>query len=159
QENILKLPAKEDDAEGWSKVWERLGRPADPKDYEIQVPEGIGDDKFAEWARSAFHELNMPKGMASKLVAKWNAYVKSTLEQQQAQYQSQVQQDGDKLKSEWGAAYEQNVNVAKRAAQTFGVDAETIDKMEKALGFAGVMRLFHTIGSKMGEDAFVTGDK
>jgi hypothetical protein len=76
---------------------------------------------------------------------------------QEQQYKTAVAEDTNKLKSEWGGAFDQNVNVAKRAAQEFGVDAATIDKMESAMGFSGVMKFFNTIGSKLGEHAFVDG--
>jgi hypothetical protein len=63
------------------------------------------------------------------------------------------------LRSEWGHAHDQNVSVGKSAATALGIDEATIDKMESVMGYSGVMKFFHNIGSKIGEDSFVGGDK
>ena len=58
---------------------------------------------------------------------------------------------------EWGAAYDQNVAVAQKAVQAFGIDADTIDSLEKAMGFGEVIRFFNQVGSKIGEHTFQSG--
>lgn len=63
-----------------------------------------------------------------------------------------------KLKTEWGAGYDKQIEVAKRAAVGLGVDAKTIDALEGAMGYAKVMKFFNGLGSKMGEAEFVGGD-
>lgn len=154
-EQIIKLPKDGAPPEEWNKVWDRLGRPADPKEYNI--PEGAdGDTTFAEWARGTFHELGIPKAMAEKLAAKYSEFGQSIMAKKQESYQATVAQETTALKQEWGAAYDQNINKAKAAVNGLGLDTESIDKLEQALGFAGVMKLLHNIGSKTGEGDFVT---
>lgn len=159
RERLVKLPEKDDDAEGWNQVYERLGRPKEAKEYEIKAPEGLGgDEKFVEWARSAFHELGFSKKQAEALTGKWNEYVKGSMSAQNQAYETQLAEQETALKKEWGMAHEQNLQVAKRAAKAFGLDGATIDKLETAMGYAGVMKFMHTLGSKVGEADFVGGD-
>lgn len=158
RERLVKLPEKDDDAEGWNQVYERLGRPKEAKEYEIKAPEGMGDEKFSEWAKGTFHELGLSKKQAEALAGKWNEYVKGSMGAQNEAYQAQLAEQETALKKEWGAAHDQNIQVAKKAVQAFGLDGATIDKLETAMGYAGVMKFMHTLGSKVGEDSFVGGD-
>ena len=155
KERVLKLPEKPDDP-AWNDIHSRLGKPASPSDYKIEVPKGA-DPAFAEWAKSTFHEVNLTTAQAEKLATKWNEHMAGISKSQETAYQAKVEQEEKGLQKEWGAAFEQNINVAKRAAQSFGLNGEMIDKLEQALGYAGVMKFMHTLGSKVGEDTFVSG--
>lgn len=152
REKLIRIPDKADDP-AWSDVWGKLGRPADAKEYNFEVPEG-GDPKLAEWAKGTFHKLNLPKPQADALAKEWNAMANQVQAQQKEAYQNHLTQDTAALKKEWGAAFEQNVAVGAKAARAFGIDGDTIDKLEMAMGHAKVMKLMHTLGSKIGEDSF-----
>lgn len=157
RERLVKLPEKDDDAEGWNQVYERLGRPKEAKEYELKGPEGASDEKFIEWARGTFHELGLSKKQAEALTGKWNERVKGMLGESNQNYERQLAEQETALKKEWGAAYDQNINVAKHAAKAFGLDGATIDKLETAMGYSGVMKFMHTLGGKVGEASFVDG--
>lgn len=154
EDRLLKLPDPEADPSEWNAVWEKLGRPSDPNDYTIPMPEGQDDTSFADWARGTFHELGMPAGMAEKLVGQWNEFVGQVQEGQESQYRDTIAQEESLLRKDWGRAYEQNIGKAKLAADRLGVDGETIDALENAMGYSKVMKLFNDIGSKMGESEF-----
>lgn len=157
-DQILKLP-KEDDAEGWKGVWQKLGAPDSPDKYEIPMPEAGGDEGFAKWARETFHGMNMPAGMARKLVESYNQYAASLGEGATKEYTAKVEADTTALKQKWGADYENNINLAKRAATELGLDGGKVEALEKALGFGGLMEFVHGLGTKLGtSDEFVGGD-
>jgi hypothetical protein len=158
QERLLKLPEKEEGPE-WDPVYERLGKPKDAKEYNIEIPEKYGNKEFAEWARSTFHELGLTKKQAEKLSAKWNQHIDQSLTSRDQQYQQDLVAQDKALEKEWGQAYTQNIDMAKSAAAKFGIDKETIDKLESAMGFAGVMKFMHRIGSGLGEHKFVDNGK
>jgi hypothetical protein len=155
-ERLIKLPAKDDDAEGWGSVYSKLGRPEKADGYKLDIPAG-GDESFATWAKETFHEAGLNTKQAEKLAAKWNAYVSGSQTKVTEDYNAKVTADSTALKKEWGAAHDQNINVAKVAAKAFGMDDQTIDKLESALGFSGTMKFFHNLGSRLGEGTFVTG--
>lgn len=154
QDRLLKLPEKDDDP-SWGQIWDRLGKPKEAKEYAVEVPKDYGDEKFAEWAKNTFHELNMPRKQAEALAKKWNEYIGAQLETGKSARQAESVQQQASLKKEWGAAFEQNIDQAGRAARQLGFDAETINKLEASMGFAGVMKLMHSLSAKVGEDTFV----
>lgn len=156
-EQLIRVPKADAPNDAWNDVYNKLGRPSDAKEYQLPIPDGA-DPAFADWAKGQFHELGLTKTQGEKLASKWNEYVGSIGEQQTAQYQNSVAEDTNSLKAEWGQAFDQNIKVARQAANSFGVDVATIDKLEQAMGFAGVMKFFNNLGSKIGEDSFVSGD-
>jgi hypothetical protein len=155
-EQIIKLPKSDAPPEAWNDVWNRLGRPTEPKGYGFQAPEG-DTSGFSDWAGKTFHELGIPESMGKQLAAKFGEFQQSVMAKQQEGQQANVAAEASALKTKWGAAHDQNVGVARMAAQNLGLDGATIDGLESVMGFAKVMELFHTLGSRMGEGNFVTG--
>lgn len=155
QERLLALPEKADSPE-WNAVYERLGKPAKKEDYKF--PGFIGEDKeFSEWARDMFHGANVTTKQAETIASKWDEFSKAAIAKQQEMYQQKVTLEVEGLKKEWGAAYGQQVETAKQAAKAFNIDGETVDKMESVMGHSKVMKLLADIGSKIGEDSFISG--
>lgn len=148
---VVKLPEKADDAESWGKVWGQLGRPEKADDYAMPKE---GDADFMGWARGAFHKANLTKAQAEALTAAWGEYATGAQTKTKEAYAAAVEADAAALKKDWGAAHDENVAKARLAARELGFDAETIDKLETALGFAGTMKLFHKLGGKVGEAEF-----
>jgi hypothetical protein len=155
-DQILRLP-KEDDADGWNKVYGRLGRPEKADDYKLPKPaEGTqADAEFETWAKGKFHELGISNKQAEKLVAGWNDYVKAGVGKQTEAQQNVAREQEGALQKEWGQAFEQNKKIGSAAVSKFGIDGATIDKIESALGYADTMRLFHKLGVGIGEDNFI----
>lgn len=153
-DRVLKLPEK-DDAPEWAGIFERLGTPKDPKEYKIDLPKEGGDPVLAANAREMFKAAGLTTKQASTLVEKWNAAQTAGKAAQVEQYNTQVNQDMTALKKEWGAAYDQEIGLAKLAANGLGFDQTKISQLEQVMGFAGVMKMFSGLGSKMGEDSFV----
>jgi hypothetical protein len=60
------------------------------------------------------------------------------------------------LRKEWGAAHDQNVEIARNAARKLGFTPEAVDALEKTMGYDGVMKFMHGLGSKLGEANFVS---
>lgn len=155
-DQLVKVPKPESDASAWNDAFTKLGKPPQAKDYQIDMPEG-GDAKFADWAKSTFHEAHLTSAQAKAVAGKWNEYAKTEKESSMTAYTAEVAKQTDALKAEWGQAYDQHVNIAKNAAKAFGLDAATIDKLEGGMGFGGLMKFMHGLGTKLGEDKFVGG--
>jgi len=158
KEKLLKLPDKDDDAQGWGEIYNKLGRPEKADEYKIEVPKDFGDENFTKWYKETAHELGLSRKQAETLSAKWNEFVGKGHKEFSDAEAHKAQADAEALQKKWGQAHAQNLNIAKQAANAFGVKPEVIDKIEKDIGYTGVMELFHAIGSKMGEGTFVSGD-
>lgn len=156
KERLLKLPEKEDDP-AWKDIYKRLGTPDTPDAYKVESKVGA-DPEFSKWAKSAFHEMGLTMKQAEGLASKFNEYSTGLTTKFQTDAQVKAQESAASLKKDWGLAHDQNVALAKKAAAAFGVTPDTIDQLEKQIGYAGVMKHFQAIGSKMGEDSFTSGD-
>lgn len=154
-DQVVRLP-KEDSPDAWNPVYDRLGRPADPKEY--AVPKGTPDD-VAAWARETAHKLGLSKRQGDQWInAMAERQTQATSTKNQA-YKAKLAQEQADLNSKWGAAREKNLQIAKVATNELGFDGDTIDKLEEALGYAKLMEMMHAIGSKMGEDSYTSGGR
>ncbi len=158
-DKLVKLPQKPDDQAGWNEVYKKLGRPDKADDYKIDIPQGVADDNFAKWAKGIFHEAGLSKSQGEKIAAKWNEYVQNNAKQVVESNNQNIAAQETSLKQEWGMAFDKNMEVARNAAKEFGIDNDTIDKLEDAMGWTGVIKFMHNVGSKLGEHGFVTSSQ
>jgi len=156
-EQLLKLPKDETDKANWDKIYDRLGRPAKPEDYELKAAEGQDGD-YAKFISTAMHELGITKKQAQTLAAKQNEYAAQRVGKDAAAYETKIATEDTALHTKWGQAYDKNVQIAQGSVAELGITAEAVNALEKVLGFAGVMEFFHNIGAKIGEDKFVSAD-
>ena len=150
--SLIKIPDSYDSPE-WDTVYSKLGKPKDPNGYEFKLPEKY-DPKFVEDAKKMFFESGLTQKQAEKVMAQYLAREDGQIKVSIADQELQLNTQKESLTKEWGAAYDQNLSTAKRAANTFGFDAAKIDALESALGFDGVMKFLHQLGTKTGEHAF-----
>jgi len=156
-EQLLKLPKDETDKANWDRVYDRLGRPAKPEDYELQAAEGEDSD-YAKFIATVMHEMGITKKQAQTLAAKQNEYAAQRSTKDAATYEATIAAQDSALHTKWGQAYDKNVQIAQGSVAELGIKAEAVNALEKVLGFAGVMEFFHNIGAKIGEDKFVAAD-
>ncbi len=103
--------------------------------------------------------LNLPKdaavGVASDIV--------KTLDQQAttkaAETDAMIAAGRQELDKNWGANKTANLLVAQNAMKALGMPIEAVNALEKldGVGYAKVMEMMRTIGTKIGEDKFVSG--
>lgn len=157
QEKLLKLPA-DDDVTGWESVHTRLGKPATPEAYGLKPSKQGESADFSNWAAQEFHKSNLTTKQAQQLSEGWNQYQQAREAEGKSTYQAKGVAEMTALKKEWGAAHDQNMSIAQRAAREFGIEAQVIDTLESSIGYAKTMKLFQNIGSKLGESQFVAGN-
>ena len=155
---ILTMPDT-DDADGWSSLHARLGRPDDAAGYETEIPEdGSVDVKFSE----AFDEKSFDIGLSKEQNAKlreWQiGYAAEINEAAANELKIEQETQIEQLKKDWGTKYPEAEEIAKRAFRQFGVGDETSTELEGMLGSAGLMRLFKNIGDQLMGDSGVNPD-
>ena len=156
-QNTVMLPGENADEPTVNAFYNKLGRPETPDKYTAQKFDGM-DDAMSKGFVEQAHKLGITEKQLAGL-HKWN-------EQAGAQISEKIKTDGQieyaqqesKLKTEWGAAYDQNLQVAKEAAAKLGWTQEQIVAMQASLGYDGVMKLAHTMGKAVGESTFVNND-
>lgn len=175
-------PKGPDDTAAYDNIFERLGRPKTPTDYDF----GVTDDtalQTLEPFRDLLHKHGVSATAAKEIGAKVSELVAAgTAAEQEAAAKAEAQaadayaktatEAAAKLKAEWGQNFEANINAARAAALRFlpvpgeaepgetpeafaerqkQMRAETIGKIEKAIGYEAAVKLWSEIGLAMGE--------
>ncbi len=155
EDKIFRIP-REGDQEAWNKAYSRLGRPDDPTGYEIPTPEG--EDPETGQTRQLtkmFHEIGLSKAQAKTLIDRTHTTAQEKASVLAERQVSQNREELTELKSEWGVAYDQRLQIVDKAADQFNISQEDLGTLRSTLGLKRTLNLLHDIGSKLGEDSFV----
>jgi|TARA_R110000744_G_scaffold90294_5_gene175348 hypothetical protein len=117
----ISMPSDTSTPDDWNEFYNKLGR---PETYELErpgLPEGLDyNQPMEENMLKIMHE----SGMSNKQVnAVYNGYMNSITEEfgsQNSGREAQQTEWRDQLKRDFGLAYDQEIDVAKRAASEFG---------------------------------------
>lgn len=158
-----KIPMPQTD-EDWGNVYNRLGRPEDVTGYQIEAPEGaeINQDMQDSFLSTA-HNLGLNQKQVEGLAA-WQFEQGANADTQSQQASEQAFTEAmNGLKNEWGGAFEQNANIAVRAAGEFlGDNDKQFLESAKVDGVAlgdhpAFLKLFNNIGKQMMEGSKLEG--
>jgi hypothetical protein len=159
--DVLALPEKDDDVEGWNNVHTRLGRPSEPTGYEYKPAEGIApNEEYASAIREAAHKAGISQKQFAALASANDGFVKSFMEKQAAEASAQDQTELVEIQKAFGGEREYSAAMAagQRAVKALGVDNAVLDKLDGAMGNLAVQKLFATIGQKIAKEAdFIEG--
>jgi len=156
--NLVELPSVDADPDSLNHFYNKLGRPETPDSYKLGEYENA-DPEVTEWYKNTAHELGLTDKQAAALYDKWNEMSSGQMEKMQQESLQNAEQELAALKKEWGKGYEAQVDAGRRAVNALGYDKEQLDSLEQKMGTAEMMKLFATVGSKMGEDAFADGSR
>ena len=105
--------------EDLDRIYDRLGRPEDPKGYNIEVDGNVITEEVATDYADIAHKLRLSPDQAKGILD----YYKSSIEQSGAQSlelaEAAKEQTVESLRSEWGRAFDQKVEAAAKVAQEF----------------------------------------
>lgn len=150
------IPSDSDPKERWDAFYKRLGRPDDPTGYEIKAPAGFeADPVLTEGFQKTLYENGIPPKAAAALVDWYNGQALAGLDIQAQAVKAQQAA----LKSEWGAEYGKNVEVARRGMELTGLDSGAIDKISMGYGVDNALKLFEKIGRMTSEDMLRSGGR
>lgn len=156
--NLLEMPGADADEEALNNFYTKLGRPESPDKYGIQPPEGA-DGELVDWFKNTAHKVGLTDKQAASLFEDWNNMSTKKMQAIEAAQREQSEKDIGELKKEWGQAYNQQIDAGKKAVAALGYDENSLNALESKMGTADMLRLFATLGSKMGEDSFVGGER
>lgn len=152
----------EEDTEGWSKLYTKLGRPDKAEGYEYKAPEGSEglniDNELVSQYQKKFYELGLSKKQGEALFNLYNENVVGKIKGLTAEAEKRRQDTQTLLKAEWGQAYEQNLNMAKNVIKELG-DPDLIPFLEET-GLGNdprLVKIFYNIATKTSEDNFKQG--
>lgn len=151
----VKIPG-EDDADGWSELHKKLGRPDEASEYKlgIEAPTEMDAQFQSGFTEKAF-ELGLTQKQVEGLAGWYQGTFQEMMGSQNAERQETSQVEMKQLEAEWGNAYQQNIGQAQQAVRTLGIQAEELNQIENALGTLRMMKLFHSVGTRTAEGELV----
>ena len=146
-DRLLVLPGPDAKPEDYAPIYDRLGRPKTAADYKLTGLDGTSTDPFAQQIAPVMHAAGITATQAKTLNEAYNQYAQGLIEQQQKDRDAQWAADELTLHQEWpGQVYNERMELAKRAAKSYGFNEDVINKFESVLGPAEVYRWFAKIG-------------
>lgn len=157
-DQVIKLPQGEFNQQVFNEtVANRLGRPTNAADYKLPVPPGGNPAEGAE-AAQWFHDLGLTTRQAQALAEKYNGKMQQTQQQLAQTNAAEDTRQVAALKGEWGQNFDKNTAIVDRAAEAFGMKAEQIAGLKKAMGAKAAMEFLHNIGTRLPtDDSWVNG--
>lgn len=133
----------------------KIGVPEKPDGYGIKAPEGQ-DGTFANFISEAMHKAGIPAKAAQDLVKAYGEFGEQQQKAANEAFERTSATEFEGMKTEWGKAYDQNIELAKRAAAQFipgdqAARGKVMDAMERAMGTANFLRMFAKIGEGLAE--------
>lgn len=118
-DQIMRRPAA-DDKDGWSKLYNDLGRPDDPSKYELKLSDALAkpSDEVLNKVKSKFHELGLNSAQAAALWEFNNQISAEQLNSINEGKQLQSETALIDLKNKWGGQYEERVSLAQEYIKT-----------------------------------------
>ena len=140
---VRDIPA-EGDAEGWSQFYNELGRPETPAGYEFDLPDDYKPE-LVKFYQDAAHKAGLTKRQADAFLCNYLDYEHAFCEAQARQKEADIHSAAEELKREWGARYNENLNMALRGAEALGLGKAERIALEESMGQAKAARLFERI--------------
>ena len=162
--NNVAVPGKDSKPEEWAAFFQKAGRPESPEKYDFGKVEGEDKIPMPPELKQGFlksaHEFGLSNRQAAQLYS-WFVGTSAKGMEEQNQAVSQAAEKGiNSLKTEWGSAYEQNLDMAKSALKEFGGDEAVALMNDTGLGNdPRVIKLFQKIGRAVSEDKLHTQGK
>lgn len=153
--NTVVVPSPDAEPEALAEFYNRLGRPKEPDGYDFGEfqPAVEGED---QWLRETMHKHGITANQAKGILADLQQYRAEVGENFSAKSEEQLEADMQTLQKEWGQAFEKNQALARGVVQQLGWGDDVVEGLIDGLGPAGALRLLNDLGSRMGEDSFVS---
>lgn len=165
--NAIAIPGKGASEEDISEFHQRMGVPESPDGYTFTMPEGqqVTDKEkgFHGAMAEVFHKAGVTSEQAALLNQGWNNYLGVMQDMVRKANEEASEATAAELVREWGGDHKGNVEAARRAIGEFGGSrftsfVSTAEVDGQPLGdHPEFLRIFATIGRRMGEDAFQGG--
>jgi len=139
-----------------------MGRPDKATDYKfdpITPPEGIKlDPKMDDWFKGVVHKAGLNQAQASIIRKDYADALFAAHKAGEEQKVRDTEKGTEDLKKEWGAKFDENAALVKKATDMFMTPEEKKHMDDSGMGNNPVLvKMFHRIGLAMADDKFVPG--
>jgi hypothetical protein len=162
-DQILRMPKPDATPAEKAAFRQRLGWPAEAKDYDFStVKDAAGQpiaQPLADALRASFHANGIAKDAAPAVALDVIKALDSVKTTQSTVTEAQRAEDRGKLEKNWGGkesnTYRFNLLAAKEGANRLGIDEAGVAALEGMMGYSSVMDALRKIGNARKEDVFI----
>ncbi|MFN0043755.1 MAG: hypothetical protein ACKVSF_11160 [Alphaproteobacteria bacterium] len=161
----IAVPGRNARPEDWSALYDRLGRPPSPEQYDLSAfhrPEAMPWSGETEKAMLAeMHGAGLNNDQATRLLAKYAQVQEGAWRHVEAARTAAREDSVAMLRSEWGPRYDAQLDLAKRAFRAaFGEQSADALALKTADGtelgdHPAIIRAFARLGAMLAEDELV----
>lgn len=152
QDRIMAVPDTTDQA-ALDIVYNRLGRPDKPELYSL--PKDAEGSDTNKWMAETMHKIGLSAQQAKALFDANTARTQGLQKAAKDKSSGEVANQLAALKTEWGAAFEANEQLAANTLARFGLDGKAIAPLKEAVGGTNILKFLVAIGKGMGEGSFI----
>lgn len=156
-DRLLRLPQPGDEA-ATKEFHQKLGAPPDKTGYDFSgVKHANGnavDPSLTASLADKFYSLGVSKDAAVEITKQIVALNDSAATSRDTEQAAGRQLEGQKLRTNWGQNYDNNLFVARGAAAKLGLTPAELDGLDGLVGHSRVMEMFRQIGAQLGEAPF-----
>ena len=160
-ERLVRLPEKPSDEAGWNAVYQRLGAPADPKEYDfstVKAADGTAPSAaLLDTIRATAATLRVAKDKAPELASAVVKFLDAQKAETAAVTAAKLTEEKAALAKSWGQNADMNKLQAMQGAKRLGITKEAMDALEGVAGYAAVMEAMRKVGAGTSEETFVEG--
>ena len=140
-----------------NEFYNRLGRPEVSDGYTFKLDDGA-DTARLDSMRGKAHELGITDAQFTGLAEADGEYLAS-LSQANVDANTMAATDAEaSLRTEWGAAYDQNFARVDQYAEQLGISEDQLQGLRSSMGPVEAMKFVHGLGTKLGDDTMDTGE-
>ena len=151
-----KIPVPDQHAsdEDWQGIYDKLGRPK-RDDYKLAFGENEYDENFQKGFSDVAHSAGLMPHQAQKVFDYWNGQIKEASDIHTKQSTEAANAAQGKLREEWGAGYDKELETARIALRQFANEDQIGYLRDSGLGNdPQLIRLFNAVGKSLNEDTF-----
>lgn len=153
------IPGKSATDEEWHSLYQKLGAPEDPQQYDLEKTDVFDESSFEAFRNKAY-EIGLSNKQAREIANLYQNQI-STGREALSQRAEEARFNGEQeLRQEFGQYFEQRLTQAQAAARTVMGDTAIFDEIQlsdgRVLGdHPDIVKAFSRIAEMIGEDALV----
>tara|TARA_R110002153_G_scaffold144288_4_gene295460 strand:+ start:2657 stop:3478 length:822 start_codon:yes stop_codon:yes gene_type:complete len=154
------IPSQHSSPEDWDQVYEKLGRPVAPENYEMEVPED-SNDEFVGWYKNTAHKLGLNQSQAQILASEYQEFMGSQAEANTPDFEALQNESMAALKKDYGQKYDENLSLGNSILTEFAEEGMTELSMadgsklgDSATFIRSMVSIGEFIRERISEDAF-----
>ena len=114
----IPVPGKHSTADDWNVIYDKLGRPSDPNEYQFETNLDANDPGLQQFKQVA-HSIGLNADQANKILNFYGELSESGKETLAAQQQQVREQSELDLRKDWGLAFDKKIQAADNVFQKF----------------------------------------